>query len=597
MLPTRVIDVGTKLDPNTRIVVTKGAKGQYLTLSYCWGSTQKIRLFKEKLVEYQQALPFKDTSKTIQDAIVFTRALGFRYLWVDALCIIQNDNEDMNKQFSVMGNIYKRSALTLAAAVGGDADSGLFVHRNPLPLRPCPFYDTTGPNGHRLTTFALLPSKTVIETPLDSRGWVFQEDMLATRTLKFCPDGLRWSCASFWMSESTPGIQLHPSARPHTNLREWIHQPDWKPSWHEVLDPQRHFFEDWYEAVASYTDRILSHSNDKLPALAGLAEQMRTLKGCTYVQGLWEEDLEYGLLWFVGMPLKADPMSDMMRGDEHYRFLSASGSGRKSLVMANSKATEKKVDFMSSSELSPDEELWLTLNFLSCEDRYDTATRVPSWSWASLEAASIRFLYSPVGLSAQGTAMATCLRLKYNKGVRRNSFIAARGGHMVLKGALERVLVIPGKLDSDQSEYEAISVSRGRWLASLFYLTNPSEGTGVIVGYAALDEDPMKSGISGKEMTVLLMRDDTKTPSFQERHTPSGYVRKGSTLPLSLAMNSAGFIVKNGNRRYTTALLLQRSREDNSEVYRRIGLCQMYHAIWEGELRDPSRRNDAVILI
>ncbi|KAF2829540.1 HET-domain-containing protein [Ophiobolus disseminans] len=598
-LPTRVIDVGTVRQPKARLLPTHGAKGKYLTLSYCWGKApQRVILLKDDLPVWEATgLPFDDLSKTIQDAIVFTRKLYFRYLWVDALCIIQNDNDDKNKEFAVMGDIYKKSALTLAAAAGSTADTGLFVRRDPLGRWPCPVYREPNPKGDDIVMFAQLPTESIVETALDSRGWVFQEDMLATRTLKFCSDGLRWSCASFWMSEPTPSLQLHPSARPHTTFREWLHQPNWKPNWHSALDMQRHFFEDWYEAVASYTDRELTHASDKLPALAGLAQSMRSLKGCTYLQGLWEEDLEYGLLWYVGTPLKASGMSDLMRGPIHYRVVPASGSrGGRPAAQAPSPVEKKKVDFKDQAGMTATQETWLSLKLFSSVDKYNTI-KVPSWTWASLPSGSIRFLYCPTGLTAQGTPMATCLRVNYTKGARRNSFVAAQGGHMLLKGALEQVMIIPGKPAPPDNSYQPESMSRGKWPASLGYRTSPAAEDAVLVGYTALDQDPEKSGLLWETLTVLLMRDDTKQEPRFVGDASGGYMKSGSMLPLTLARNSAGMIVPNGERRYTTALLLKHVGPYRNGVYRRVGLCQMHHSIWQEELRFPARRQELVLIV
>ncbi|KAF2031505.1 hypothetical protein EK21DRAFT_88003 [Setomelanomma holmii] len=572
-LPKRVIEIGVDVCE----LILRG------TPHY-----DQVRFLPElKIVE------MKGLSRTIQHAIDFTRALGFQHLWVDALCVVQDDNDDQNRQFAVMGDIYKRSALTLAAAAGSTADTGLFVERDHLPRRPCPVYEEVWKEGKALTMYAQLPDEPNVETPLDSRGWVFQEDMLATRTLKFCLDGLRWSCASFWMSESTPRLQLHPTSRPHTVFREWIHKPDWKPSHHEALDSERHFFEDWYEAVASYTDRELTKSSDKLPALAGLAQQMASLKHCTYVQGLWEEDMEYGMLWYVGTPLQADPMHDALRGVNYWQVAMADSSTTQSRALPLLKPKEKKIEFMNREGMSLEEEVWLALKFLSIEHRFKAKT-VSTWSWAYLEKASIRFLYSPEGLTAQGTPVATCLHLRYDKGAPGNPFVAAKGGHMLLKGALEQVDVIPQQIASNNADYEPTSMTRGKWVASLMYRSDSRTERGYIVGYAALDEDPEESGLAWQTLTVLLMRDDTESPSDHSRLTPSGYLKRTSMVPLTIPLTATA--AKGKERRWTTALLLKKLQSDG-DVYQRIGLCQMYHWILEEELKNPAKRQNLVVVV
>jgi hypothetical protein len=601
-LPSRVIEVGTILNPRLRLFPTRGFfKEQYLTLSYCWGKApQKIVLLKDpslQMVWKHIGLPFRELSKTIQDAILVTRQLGFRYIWIDALCVVQNDADDKSREFAVMGDIYKRSAMTIAAAAGSTANSGLFVHRDPLGRRPCPVYVEPNPKGDDITIFAQLPAERIVETPLDSRGWVFQEDMLATRTLKFCSDGLRWSCASYWMSEANPSLQLYPTSRPHTMFREWLHQPDWKPSWHQALDMQRHFYEDWYEAVASYTDRDLTKPSDRLPALAGLAQLMKKIRGCTYIQGLWKEDLEYGVLWYVGTPLKPNPSADILLENEFYRVVPA--SGRNPVATQSPKTTQKRIDFMYQAGMTQAQVILLTLKMLSIQ-KIPEVRGIPSWSWASLHAASIRFLYSPSGLTAQGTPMAVCLKAYGDKvadlrNMTRSS-VAARG-HMVLIGALEQVVAISGKLAPPNNDYETESMSRGKWSASLVYRVGTFGVKDVLVGYTALDEDPGRSGLLGQTLKVLLMRDDSETPSGDDMYATSGYLKRRSMVPLALARNSAGMIVPNGKRRYTTALLLKHVGAIDDGVYRRVGLCQMHHWVWTEELRDPAKRQSMVVII
>ncbi|PVH68228.1 HET-domain-containing protein [Cadophora sp. DSE1049] len=162
-----------------------------------FGSTQKGELMTANLEAYKRCLPVDKLSRTIRDAVTVTRALGFRYLWVDALCIIQDADPDKKSQLPLMGSIYQDSAITLAAAVSDHADAGLFAIRDPHAWRPCPVYKESLPNGKSCQIYAQLPRDELCDTPLDTRAWIFQEEILARRTLKFTSKGLLWSCASF----------------------------------------------------------------------------------------------------------------------------------------------------------------------------------------------------------------------------------------------------------------------------------------------------------------------------------------------------------------------------------------------------------------
>jgi hypothetical protein len=585
-----------------RIVETDGRQGHYVTLSYCWGSTQKGKLMTANLKAYQQYLPIDKLSRTIRDAISVVRALGFRYLWVDALCIVQDSTPDKNSQLPLMGSIYQGSQITLAAANGDHADAGLFAVRNPHAWRPCPIYQEVLANGRSCQIYAQLPRDDLYDTPLDTRAWVFQEEILARRTLKFTPKGLRWSCASFCMSEATPGIGLHPRARPHHNLREWLSQPDWKPNWAEALDPRRRYFEDWYEAVANFTQRGIKFPSDRLPAMAGLAARVKNLKGLTYLQGLWMEDLEFGLLWFVSKPRARDHLNELMRGSEYYRFVPASGSTSAThrIPRAGNRSQEwpdTSADFLGQAlELKARSDYPRDLLVVRVALGDEVLEGLPSWTWACLDG-PIEFLYTIRSLNASGKPMAQCLEFSAPRN--EDPYLGDPSGYVVLKGALQTVIVRPCKIED-----AAPSVGNGCWTAQLLRESwKFGQLTGTIIGFAALDEDPRESNIAGKSLRALLMRDDSVAPHTEERVTPSGYLRPASVLPLSFTVDERGFIKGMGadgakkRGEWLTCLLLQETKTWAKNVYRRVGLCQMYRGVWEEELADKGKREETVALI
>src|SRR5690349_12172702 len=136
LLPTRVINVATDgQDPY--LEVSHGRKGRYVALSYCWGTTTPFTTTADTLPERLQGIRLGSLPKTLHDAIVVTRALGVKYLWIDALCILQarweGDQEhiaDWQIEGANMGNVYSNAWLTIAAASAGDKGDGLFLPRN-----------------------------------------------------------------------------------------------------------------------------------------------------------------------------------------------------------------------------------------------------------------------------------------------------------------------------------------------------------------------------------------------------------------------------------------------------------------------------------
>jgi len=137
-LPTRLIDVGCT-DMTSRVVSTKGLPNDipYMTLSHCWGKLAIQRLTRDTLEAFQQEIPWAHLCKTFQDAILVTRILGCSYLWINSLCIIQDDEEDWNKESLLMSQVYGSSMLNLAASGAADGSVGLYFTRNPLTVQRC----------------------------------------------------------------------------------------------------------------------------------------------------------------------------------------------------------------------------------------------------------------------------------------------------------------------------------------------------------------------------------------------------------------------------------------------------------------------------
>jgi hypothetical protein len=163
-------------------------QGEYAALSHCWGSGHPQTLKKGNLSEMQDSLLLNEASKTFRDAIDVTRRLGISYLWIDSLCIIQDDDggRDWLLENPRMGDVYNNATVTICASVSTSTEEGLFVkpddrlHGNKSVELNCP-----SPDGQRATTvFARVRHETVFnlstivhssqksETPhLDSRGW------------------------------------------------------------------------------------------------------------------------------------------------------------------------------------------------------------------------------------------------------------------------------------------------------------------------------------------------------------------------------------------------------------------------------------------
>ncbi|EHK23417.1 uncharacterized protein TRIVIDRAFT_131204, partial [Trichoderma virens Gv29-8] len=93
---------------------TAGEQGIYTTLSYCWGQYDKCRSLKANLYAHKHNIVFNELPSVFQQAITFTRALQIRYLWIDALCIVQDDSDDFTREIAIMDDIYKGGFCRIA---------------------------------------------------------------------------------------------------------------------------------------------------------------------------------------------------------------------------------------------------------------------------------------------------------------------------------------------------------------------------------------------------------------------------------------------------------------------------------------------------
>lgn len=279
--------------------------GTYVCLSYCWGDSKSPnqigRTTSANLSEHLQAISFNSLPKTIIDALHLCYELGFRYLWVDRLCIIQDDKEDWRKEASQMCDIYSRSALTISVPLCiQSSQSFLAKRRNPRLIErkgsfaTIDYIDTESNSNGALCVITGLLSRSQASWFLEdnwdyfaisdshhanrwiTRGWTFQEWMLSPRVLHIDTATL-WDCFEGYANELN---------------RRYMEKPI------VTRDPRdlgRHV--SWDSIVEEYSSRQTTYEEDKLPALDGLATRYHQSTGYTYLAGLWLEQMPRSLLW------------------------------------------------------------------------------------------------------------------------------------------------------------------------------------------------------------------------------------------------------------------------------------------------------------
>ncbi|RAQ51114.1 hypothetical protein AFGD_003640 [Aspergillus flavus] len=186
--PSRVISV--RQDDANRLQLLELECGiEYVALSYCWGNKpqeQKPYLTTDENFQSRKdkGFDFNDLPKLFQDAITVTRELGKRYLWIDALCIIQGNKEDWQNEGTKMEHIFASAYCTLAPSSAFEWKEGfLKTYRGRKPdVSLC------GPSPVKYFR------RLVDDGPLNKRAWVLQERVLSRRTVFFTSSGIYWEC-------------------------------------------------------------------------------------------------------------------------------------------------------------------------------------------------------------------------------------------------------------------------------------------------------------------------------------------------------------------------------------------------------------------
>lgn len=220
--PTRLIDVGGNADPDVRLIVTSELSmprtiKEYAALSYCWGNSTKTLLLEQNIDDMKKPTDFSTWDKNYQHAIKITRELGIRYLWIDALCIIQHQEsqEDWLKEAPTMGLVYANATCVLSAAASTDSQGGCFFPKTSLAggchlVRQGDTSLDAFPSMRHDMVMADLFKDKVESARLTTRAWAFQERVLASRVLHFCEGLVLFECNEIQASSSHGFGQPYP---------------------------------------------------------------------------------------------------------------------------------------------------------------------------------------------------------------------------------------------------------------------------------------------------------------------------------------------------------------------------------------------------
>ncbi|KAK5172075.1 uncharacterized protein LTR77_003712 [Saxophila tyrrhenica] len=260
-LPTGVIDLGPdNTQQEARIAVTNSLCAPYVALSHSWGTESSIASWQPLTLsnsnEYHVALPYSSLPANFQDAITIAKRLGFRYLWIDSLCIIQDNREDWARDARAMGSVYLNAKLTIFAMASKHSTSGILRKNSHVP---------------RLRSIPLRCPESRDEGQLNvGLPWTNGTSHIPDRHL-------------FDRYEHISQVFQLPARGHHTTA---LHDDD------NLLD-------EYYKMVQRYTSRRLTYQSDKLPALSGICQGLHGVLGGHFLAGLWSVNIAQGLVWRV----------------------------------------------------------------------------------------------------------------------------------------------------------------------------------------------------------------------------------------------------------------------------------------------------------
>jgi hypothetical protein len=323
-LPARLISVNKQ--DRLRLVVPDRARPphhyRYATLTHRWGKGKGLLLSRKNKDELHTRITLLSLPRTFRDAIRVCRILDISYLWIDTLCIMQDDYRERAREISNMGHIYENAYLNIGAQaaaemVESESKVGLFVNRSDFGLNRSDSACYNEPICTRVQRkdfdelcYMVAPDHSVDlnDAALMSRGWVLQERILSPRSIYFGKE-LVWECSEHIASESCPNGVFRPDVPwplPYIwglvlplRLKTLVFGSRYIA---DQSNPRRNGrwsskYECWMRIVEIFSHCNLTYDSDCLLALSGLAKYFAQEFDDDYLAGMWRKDLFHQLLW------------------------------------------------------------------------------------------------------------------------------------------------------------------------------------------------------------------------------------------------------------------------------------------------------------
>lgn len=294
------------------------SESTYATLSHCWGSHRPMITTRNNLSVFSHRIPAGLLPRTFREALDIVRELGIRYIWIDSLCIIQDDLDDWTREAARMQDVYAGSSVTISASDARDSTQGCFVDDNS---------DVIKRSRHRVSqlTISDFSDKSSIlvrihngdvrdcadTSLLSHRGWSLQERLLSRRVVHCMRPEIHWNCRCSYHVESHASFSVK---------RFEIFSANFVPD--EATAEQLHQL--WCRWMQCYSWKKVTVQKDRLSALAGLVKHYAQRTGHQHVLACWQETIVTDLLWLRSdnpidssiAPLKIPSWSWLFRAGE-----------------------------------------------------------------------------------------------------------------------------------------------------------------------------------------------------------------------------------------------------------------------------------------
>lgn len=275
-----------------------GPPPPYAALSYCWGGSQSLVLSYVSQEVWLRGVPATMLPQTIKDAVTVAHSLGIGYLWVDALCILQDDTNDKLNEIGKMASVFEQAYVTISAARSAAIGEGFLQPRHSTErIFRLPFLCKDGAIG---SVFLLWGWSALDTEPIDLRGWTYQESALSTRVPEYGNRQLRWRCRlKCHFHHDTPVVDGWSGFK--RQIDDTMISDDalsTRPP-RSVFQKHLHFSSSgsWKNIIQDYSSRSISDPRDRLLAISAVARKFKGLADDECMAGLWRKDIPRLLLW------------------------------------------------------------------------------------------------------------------------------------------------------------------------------------------------------------------------------------------------------------------------------------------------------------